>query len=60
MQRRFICDPLNTSEHRVQFPAPQGWEADDAGYLGGTNHMDAYAWIRVVTDEWEYTERIVA
>ena len=29
-----------------------------AGNLGGKTHMDSYAWIRVVTDDWEYTERV--
>lgn len=35
-----------------------GWEAD-AAHMGGPN-MESYQWIRVVQDDWEYTERVQA
>ena len=33
-----------------------GWEAESAGAFGRTP-ME-YVWIRVVQDDWEYTERV--
>jgi hypothetical protein len=36
--------------------AGPGWEAGARGKTG-VPHMD-YVWIRVVNDDWEYTERV--
>jgi len=35
-----------------------GWEAAAPPWGTGRHRMDSYVWIRVVTTEWEYTERL--
>ena len=61
-QRRFAWNALNhETRSRVSLGSPattsHGWEA--VGAQGNGRHrMDSYVWIRVVTSEWEYTERL--
>ena len=57
VHRSFVWDVLNTSETGDRFPRTTLVGRPRPGDLGGTR-MDSYAWIRVVTDEWEYTERV--
>lgn len=62
MQHGFAWNGLNQANRRqvsLGHPASttHGWEA--VGAQGnGRHHMDSYVWIRVVTTEWEYTERL--
>jgi hypothetical protein len=37
----------------------RGWEADPGPEGNGRKHMDEFVWIRVVTPEWEYTEKLL-
>ncbi len=60
--RRFVCNPLYSARPRVPFPAPElavGRPPEAGTYANWEeNHVNSYSWIRVVTDDWEYTERV--
>jgi hypothetical protein len=44
-----IPDTWNHGWEAAKRPDIRNWEE---------NHMNSYSWIRVVTDDWEYTERV--
>lgn len=58
----FAWNALNQATRRRV--SPGGPASSDARLGGrgaqgnGRHHMDSYVWIRVVTSEWEYTERL--